>query len=341
MPRLYTLMRVSLAAAVLAAACIRPVAPARAEIGEVRIAQQFGLVYLPLIVARNQKLIEKRAAEAGLPDLKVNWVRLSGGASVNDALLSGSIEFGTAGLGPLLTLWDKTRSNLDVRAVLSLDASALFLNVNRPDLKTLADLKDSDRIALPAVKVSHQAVLLRMAAEKAFGPGQQGRLDKLTVALPHPEAHIALIGRKTEITGHFGNSPFIYQQLDQPGIHRLLSSEDILGGLGTVTSVLTSAKVRNANPKVYHAVLEGLRDALALIARDKALAARIYVEEEKSSLTPAYVEAILARPTTLYSAMPVNSMPFADFMFRTGTLKNRPSSWKDYFFPDIHAQTGS
>lgn len=341
MLKLSTLMRVSLAAAVLAIACVRPIAPAHAEIGEVRIAQQFGLAYLPLIVARNQKFIEKRAAEAGIADLKVSWVRLSGGAAVNDALLSGGIEFGTAGLGPLLTLWDKTRSNLGVRAVLALDASALFLNVNRPDLKAVADLKDSDRIALPAIKVSHQAVILRMAAEKAFGLGQHERLDKLTVALPHPEAYVALIGGKTEITGHFGSSPFIYQQLDRPGIHRLLSSEDILGGLGTVTSVLTSAKVRDANPKVYRAVLDGLRDALALIARDKALAARILVEEEKSSLTPAYVEAILSRPTTLYSAAPVNTTPFADFMFRTGALKTRPASWKDYFFPEIHAQPGS
>lgn len=315
--------------------------PVRAEITEVRIAQQFGLAYLPLIVARNQKFIEKRAAEAGIGDLKVNWVRLGSGAAVNDALLSGSIEFGAAGLGPLFTLWDKTRTNLGVRAVVALDASALFLNVNRPDLKTLADIKDSDRIALPAVKVSHQAVLLRMAAEQAFGPGQHERLDRFTVTLPHPEAHVALLSGKTEVTGHFGNSPFSYQQLDRAGIHRLLSSEDILGGLGTVTSVITTAKVREANPKVYRAVLEGLRDAQALIARDKALAARLFVEEEKSSLTADYIRAVLEKPAMRYSAVPVNTAKFGDFMFRTGVLKTRPGTWQDYFFPEIHDQPGS
>ncbi len=315
--------------------------PIRAEITEVRIAQQFGLAYLPLIVARNQKFIEKRAAEAGISDLKVNWVRLGSGAAVNDALLSGSIEFGAAGLGPLFTLWDKTRTNLGVRAVVALDASALFLNVNRPDLKTLADIKDSDRIALPAVKVSHQAVLLRMAAEQAFGSGQHERLDRFTVTLPHPEAHVALLSGKTEVTGHFGNSPFSYQQLDQAGIHRLLSSEDILGGLGTVTSVIATAKVREANPKVYRAVLEGLRDAQALIARDKALAARLFVEEEKSSLTADYIRAVLEKPAMRYSAVPVNTAKFGDFMFRTGVLKTRPGTWQDYFFPEIHDQPGS
>lgn len=326
-----------LAASMLAA----PLSSARAEISEVRIAQQFGLTFLPLIVARNRKLIEARAAAAGIGSLKVNWVRLGGGAAVNDALISGSIEFATAGLGPLLTLWDKTRGNLDVRGVLSLDASALLLNVNRPELKTLADLKDTDRIALPAVKVSHQAILLQMAAEKAFGTGQQTRLDRLTVTLPHPEAYIALLSGKSEITGHFGNAPFVNQELDNPKIHRLLSSEEILGGLGTVTSIFTTGKVRSANPKVYKAVLDGVRDAIDFINRDKAAAAAIFVEEEKSSLTPAYIQKIIEAPSALYSAAPVNSYKFADFMQRTGTLKNRPASWRDYFFADIHELQGS
>ncbi len=170
-----------------------PLSPARAATNEVRIAQQFGLTYLPLIVAHNRKLIEAQAKAAGLEDLKVTWVRLGGGSAVNEALISGSVDYATAGLGPLLTLWDKTRSNLDVRGVLSLDASAVLLNVNRADLKTLADLKDSDRIALPAVKVSHQAVLLQMAAAKALGSDKYTKFDKLTVTLPHPEAYIALL----------------------------------------------------------------------------------------------------------------------------------------------------
>jgi NitT/TauT family transport system substrate-binding protein len=335
------LNRRMLVGALAASTAVLSAPAARAEISEVRIAQQFGLPFLPLIVARNRRLIEARAAAAGIGNLKVNWVRLGGGAAVNDALISGSIDFGTAGLGPVLTLWDKTRSNLDIRAVLSLDASAVLLNVNRPDLKTLADLKDSDRIALPAVKVSQQAVLLQMAAEKAFGAGQYARFDKLTVTLPHPEAYVALLSGKGEITGHFGNSPFIYQELDNPKIHTLISSEEILGGLGTVTSVFAAAKTREANPKVYKAVLDGLRDALDLIDRDKALVARIFVEEEKSSLTASYIQALIERPSARYSAAPINSFKFAEFMLRTGALKNRPASWRDYFFPDIHALPGS
>ncbi len=163
-----------------------------------------------------------------------------------------------------------------------------------------------------------------MAAEKAFGPGQQTRLDKLTVTLPHPEAYIALLSGKSEITGHFGNAPFIYQELDNPKIHRLLSSEEILGGLGTVTSVFTTAKVRDANPKVYKAVLDGLRDAIDFINRDKGGGCR-HLRRGGKVVADAGLHPEDHRGTSaLYSTAPVNSFKFADFMLRTGTLKNRP-----------------
>ncbi len=318
-----------------------PVTPLRAEVSEVRIAQQFGLTYLPLIVARHEKLVEKRAEAAGLSGLKVSWIRLGGGASMNDALLTGSVEFASAGLGPLLTLWDKTRNNLGVRGVVAMDASAVLLNVNRADLKTVADLKDTDRIGLPTVKISHQAILLQMAAEKAFGITQYDRLDKLTVTLAHPDAYAALISGRTEITGHFGNSPFIYQELDRPGIHTLLSSVDVIGGLGTVTSLFTTAKVRSDNPKAYRAVFDAMRDAQDLIEKDKARVAQIYIEEEKGPLSAAEIQKLLELPSARYSSAPINSEKFADFMVRTGALKTKPQSWRDYYFPELHELQGS
>jgi NitT/TauT family transport system substrate-binding protein len=318
-----------------------PHPPTRAEITEIRIAQQFGLTYLPLVVARNQHLVEKRAAAAGLKDIKVTWVRFGGGSAMNNALLTGNIEFASAGLGPLLTLWDKTGQNLGVRGVAALDASAVFLNVNRPELKTLTDLRDTDRIALPGVKVSHQAILLQMAAAKVFGADQYDRLDKLTVTLAHPDAFTALLSGNSEITGHFGNSPFIYQELDDPRVHRLLSSVDILGGLGTVTSVFTTAKIRNDNPKVYRAVFDALTDAQSLIAQNKSLVAQIYVDEEKGPLSADAIRKLLELPETDYSSAPLNTEKFADFMYSTGALKTKPKSWQDYYFPELYAPSGS
>ena len=148
----------------------------RAELAEINVAQQYGIGYLSLMMMEEQKLIEKHAKAAGL-DVKVNWAKFAGGNVMNDALLSGSLQFASGGVGPLITIWAKTKGNLDVKGVAALDSMPLYLNTRNPNVKSVKDFTEKDRIALPAVKVSVQAVTLQMAAEKAFGEGQHGKLD--------------------------------------------------------------------------------------------------------------------------------------------------------------------
>ena len=155
--------------------------------GRIRIAEQFGIVYLLLNVAQEQKLIEKHAKAAGV-DAKVEWVKLSGGSAVNDALLSGNIEIAGAGVGPLLTLWDRTLGKQNVRGVASLGNFPYYLVTNNPNVKSIADFSDKDRIALPAVGVSVQSRVLQLASAKLWGDKEFNRLDRISVALPHPDA---------------------------------------------------------------------------------------------------------------------------------------------------------
>ncbi|MGQ2970879.1 MAG: ABC transporter substrate-binding protein, partial [Allorhizobium sp.] len=67
----------------------------------------------------------------------------------------------------------------------------------------------------------------------------------------------------------------------------------------------------------------------------------LYVAEEKSALSVAEIQAILERPDTRYTLTPLATGKFADFMHRTGALKTRPASWRDYYFPEIHDLEGS
>ena len=46
-------------------------------------------------------------------------------------------------------------------------------------------------------------------------------------------------------------------------------------------------------------------------------------------------------PQVRYPLAPERILPFAHFMHQVGTLKNKPASWKDLFFPDIHDMSGS
>jgi NitT/TauT family transport system substrate-binding protein len=315
--------------------------PAMAETGEVRLAQQYGISYLPLTVMNHEKLLEAAAAKAGIPGVKVTWSQFGAGNAMNEALLSGNLDFASGGVGPLLTIWSKTKGRQDVRAVASLNSMPLYLNVIDPDVRTLKDITEKHRIALPATKISIQAVTLQMAAEQVFGPGQWARLDPRTISMAHPDAMAAMLSGKSEIVGHFGSPPFQSQELEDQRVHRLLNSYDVLGGPATFNVVWTLKKFHDDNPKIYAAFLAALEEAMSLIKASPNHAARIYIDAEKSKLSVAAVEKLIRDPENSFTTTPQNIMKYADFMHKVGTVENLPASWKDLFFSEIHAASGS
>jgi NitT/TauT family transport system substrate-binding protein len=51
--------------------------------------------------------------------------------------------------------------------------------------------------------------------------------------------------------------------------------------------------------------------------------------------------AFMNDPQVRYTMAPDRILPYAQFMHQVGTLKNRPESWKDLFFPEVHSLPGS
>lgn len=330
-----------LVAATLAAGLTLGAATAARAEGQIRIAEQFGIVYLLLDVAKDQKLIEKQGKAQGL-DIKVDYVTLSGGAAVNDALLSGSIDVAGAGVGPLLTLWDRTRGRQNVRGIASLGNFPYYLVSNNPNVKTIADFTDKDRIAVPAVGVSVQSRVLQLASAKLWGDAQYNKLDKISVAVPHPEATAAIIKGGTEITGHFGNPPFQEQSLaGNPNARIVLKSYDVLGGPASATVLYGTEKFREQNPKTYKAFVDALAEAAQLIRGNPELAADIFIRTNKSNVDRKLLLSIIKNPEVQFKLAPENTYALAEFMHRVGAIKNKPASVKDYFFDDAHLAGGS
>jgi NitT/TauT family transport system substrate-binding protein len=314
---------------------------ARAEVDELKIAEQYGISYLPLMVMEDQKLVEKYAKEAGIDKLKVTWSKFAGGNVMNDALLSDSLHFAAGGVAPMVTLWAKTRGNYDVKAVAALNSMPLYLNTRNPNVKSIKDFTDKDKIALPAVKVSIQAVTLQMAAEKAFGAGQQNKLDRLTVSMSHPDGQAALLSGTSEVTAQFSAPPFQYQQLDKPGIHKVLDSYEVLGGPASFNLVWATTKFRNDNPKLYVAFTKALDEATAMINRDKKWAAETYLRISKDKDSVENILKMLNDPQVKFTTTPQGVTRYADFMQKIGSIKVKPASWKDLFFPNVHNLPGN
>jgi NitT/TauT family transport system substrate-binding protein len=75
--------------------------------------------------------------------------------------------------------------------------------------------------------------------------------------------------------------------------------------------------------------------------RDKNGVARTYLTMTNSKEAVADIVAILDDPLVQFTMTPVGTMKFADFMYRIEALKNKPNSWQDYFFEEIHNLPGS
>jgi len=334
------MFRFTKVAAMLAALSLVASAPVRAE-GKIRIAEQFGVVYLLLNVAQDGKLIEKHGKKQGI-DIDVDWIKLSGGAATNDALLSNSVDVVGAGLGPLLTVWDRTAGKQNVRAVASLGSFPYYLISTNPAVKSIADFGPKDRIALPAVTVSVQARILQMAAAKQWGDAQFRKLDPLTQTLPHPDATAAVIAGKTEINAHFANPPFQEQELaGNPNAKIVLDSYQVLGGPSSATVLYATEKWVKENPKTYRAFLDALVEAAQLASTNPEAAADAYLRVNKNSIDRALLVKVIKNPKVQFSVAPQNTLGLAQFLHQVGAIRKKPESWRDYFFAHPALDKGS
>jgi NitT/TauT family transport system substrate-binding protein len=303
---------------------------------EIRIPRGAGGVgFLPLLVMEKNHLIEKYA------DVTVRWMDLGGPAAMNDALLSSSADFISAGPPAFLTLWDRTRGSANVEGVAAMTSMPMYLNTRAEHLKKLDDITDQDKIAVTSIKVSIPAIIMQMYAKEHYGAAQATRFDNFTVSMAHPDAVIALLSGSTGISAHFSSPPFHQRERKDPRVRTILTSDDVMGGSTTFTMISTTSKFRQENPQIFAAVLKALEEANRMIVADKTMAADLLAASEGGGLTREEIVEVLNDPHVKFTTTPENVMKYAEFMYEAGSLKNHPGSWKDLFFPEIHGVPGS
>jgi NitT/TauT family transport system substrate-binding protein len=311
---------------------------AKAEVSELTVAQQYGVSFLPLMVMEKNQLIEKHAAAAGLA-LKVSWAKVAGPSAMNDGLISNSLHFAAQGAPSLITLWDKTNGH--IKGVSAMTTYPLYLVTRNPAVKSIKDFSDKDKIAVPSVKISTQAIMLEMAASAAFGQNNYTQLDPLTVSLSHPDATLAFINNTAGVNAHFSTSPFYEQEIKVPGAHLITTSYDILGGPATALVITTSAKFREANPKAYRAFVDATKEAIDTINKDKRAASKLYLEAARDTKnTVDDINAMISDKDYAFTLQPQKVFATAQFMAKIGSIKKAPASIDDLFFGDIPGLKG-
>ncbi|MBS3651769.1 ABC transporter substrate-binding protein [Pseudaminobacter sp. 19-2017] len=298
------------------------------------ITRQPGILYLASHVMETQKLVEKQAEAAGLKGLTVEWRAFSGGGAQTDALLAGNVDVVNTGTGNLLLLWDRTKGR--VKGIIPSSAQPVIMVSNDPRIKSLDDIGPNDKIAVPTVGVSTQAILLQMAAAAKYGEDQVKKFDANTVQLGHPDAVAAIANPNHEVKSHFSAPPFQYIELKQPGVHRVTDSREILGGGLTQATFFTTTDFAEKNPTLVKALRDATKEAVGMIKKDPKAALESYKKVSGDKTSVDDLMAIINEPGFLddYRTDPQGTMKFATHLHKIGTLKAMPSAWTDYYLAD-------
>src|ERR1044072_4453607 len=184
------------ALATLAVAAFAAPSADAAESNEFRVARQPGLVYIQAIIMEEKKLIEKHAAALGMKDVKVQWAIITSGGVMTEAIISNSIDMAITGVSNMLLAWGKTGNIKMVTGVAVVPFKLLTRNAK---VKSIKDFGPDDRIAVPTIRASMQAMMMGIALEQAYGIGQHGRLERDQVQLGHPDALPALLSPQHEV----------------------------------------------------------------------------------------------------------------------------------------------
>ena len=308
---------------------------------KVAFVQQRGLLYLPVDLMVSGGILQKEASKLGLGQIEATATALSGPGSVLDAILSGAADYGTVALPSLLTIWEKTRGTAnEVKAVGTVSNGAMTLYSINPNVKTIADFTDKDRIAVPTVRLSFNAMMLQMAAEQLWNDPH--RLDHLTVALGHPDAVAALSAGygKASVTAHIGVQPFTDRGLKIPGAHVITDSRKVFGGPLTQITLLATRQTKEKNPTLFQAVGNALEESIKVANADKRAAAVLWRDAQRA---PDSVDDLLAQlndPGFEFTSQPHRIAYFAAFLHRIGSMKAQVADWKELFWEPAHRQQG-
>ena len=330
-----------LSAATVVATILSPSIVRGQQKKEIRIGRQPGLYYLPCLIMEKRQLLEKHTARLGLPGISTQWFNVNSGAAQIDQLLSGSLDVINTGIGPLMLLWDRTRGG--AKGIVGTSAGPMHLVTRDLRIQSIRDFAPGDQIALPSVKISTQAVLLQIAASQLFGEDKWDQLDSLTVQMGHPDAYIALRNHNHQVQSHFGAPPFQYYEVKTvPGARVIATAHDIIGDSLTQSMFITTTKFSDEQPLLMQAFRAAAEEAKGLIETETKISMEIYKELTNDKIPIDDLLEIMKEPGMMdWDIYPKGTRIFSTHLYKTGVIKKKITSFKDYFFPIVHDLPGS
>ncbi len=272
----------------------------KTEVKEIVIAEQFGLAYAPIVLMREKGFLEAQAS-----GYNVRWEKLGNTAAIREAMLTDNLDIGFMGIPPFLIGADQS---MEWKIISGLCISPLGLMTNDSEVASIKDLVDNGKIALPQPG-SIQHILLAMAAEKVFGDAQF--LDSQLISMKHPEGYQAM-ATSSEVKAHFTSPPYLFQEMDTPGMTQLVSGDEAFGGKFSFIVGVCRPEFKDET-EAYVAFEKALATSVAYIYENK--------EESIQLLAAAYelpestIEDYVYNRDIQYTQEIFGLQRFADFMY--------------------------
>lgn len=324
-----TTLLVGLVAALVAAAAVASTAlGGKRDDGppsKLTIAYQPGIGYTPLIVIKEQRTIERQ-----YPGTKVEWKVLASGAAITNGVISGDIEIGAGGVGPMLVGWAR---GVNWKFLAPMNEADLWLMAKDKRIRTIADLRGK-RIAMPS-PTSIQAMILKKMAQVKLGDAKA--LDSTIVSLDHPDGMQALLGG--QIDAHLTSPPFQFQELGQ-GSHVVARSYNYFGA-HSFLGVMVTQKFYDQHTAFAKRMYTNIANAIKLIKSNPSKVGQILSKDAGGNPSAKQFTAWIKNKAITYSTRPRGLMRFAVFMQRVGAINKVPRTWKELVFPPVYPTKGS
>lgn len=107
--------------------------------------------------------------------------------------------------------------------------------------------------------------------------------------------------------------PFQEMQLNDPAIHTVLDSKELLGPAST-SYARASKKFHDANPKVFLALVNAMKEASTFIIANKERMVSSYLEGTRAKVDGASIQKILDDPSNIDCVTPLASAKWAGFL---------------------------
>lgn len=289
------------------------------------IAYQTGISYAPLLIMKQQRMIEQE-----YPETKVEYRLVPDGDAIRDGIAAGRIQVGAGSIGPFLVGW---AGGVDYQLVSSMDRMDLWLDVRDAAVRSLKDVKPGMKIAVPALD-SAQAVALRRLAEVQLGDAH--RLDANLVAMANPDGMQALMAGT--VTAHMAAAPYQFQEIEL-GARTIARSSDAFGP-STFISAYTTRRFYDRYQLFVRKLYAFLQQAIVTISIDVAGAASLVATADGQPQMAARYRDWMTRPGIDFNTRPTGFLQYAQFMKRIDAIPRAPASIQDLELPFLQQVGG-